>query len=743
MNFDLRKSTIFLTLVGSRAYGFSSESSDWDYRGICIPPLNTYIGINSKFEQVVDTGTSKQVWKHYPELVKPEADMQIMELTKFCRLALECNPSIIEILFSDESSIVYKHPVMDVLLENREMFLSKRAKARFCGYALSQLERIKRHKIWLDSEEHNCQLAPTRLEFGLPEVGVISTDQIGAADALIKQEIDGFMSLNQDELPEHVKIELNLGLSRMVRGVWQAINASPYPVGKGKTFESTQEALENSALSKGGYCENFIETLKKEKRYRAAYIKWTQYQNWLRDRNPDRAALEKKFGYDCYVEETEFLTENGWKKFDQISEMDKLATVNTSTFKVEYQNYIDKFDGIFNGNLYNLYGNHLDVLVTPNHRMLVRKIERKSGKTFNWTDTQISLLPDTFEIVRTITPNKKRYSTDLSFNDIGLKPKPYLRLMGWYLSDGCMEFDHHGNVTNINIDQKKGGKCYWSMTRFYGDHRLTTKASWYEYISQPNEFRNYEIKAVKLSIRDKDICNKLYRECSIKSAKRIPRYVMSLSKDMMEELLDALIDGDGTQSRPDDSKIYYSSSKDLANDVQELAFMCGFETSLYGPYKQKYEYKDHIKIIDMYQVHINKTRTQFKKCIRNSNIKKISVNDKKIVCFTVPNDTLITRYNGHIGLHRNSKHACHLVRLIRMCREILETGQVLVKRPDAEELRAIRNGAWSYDKICQFAETEDLALNDIMKKSKLSTAPDMEKIQSVVYQMVLRFNGMI
>lgn len=299
MNFDLGKATIFLTLAGSRAYGFSSPTSDWDYRGICIPPLNTYIGINSKFEQAVDTGSSKQIWKNYPDLVQPESDMQVMELSKFCRLAADCNPSVIEILFADESSMVKKHPVMDKLLEHRDIFLSKRAKARFCGYALSQLNRIKRHKQWVDSESSELKLmTPKRSEYGLPEFGVISADQIGAADALIKQEIDGFMNLNQDELPEHVKIELNLGLGRMIRGVWNAINQSPYPVGENQTFLSTNEALENAALRKSGYSENFIETLKKEKRYRAACTQWQQYQAWLRDRNADRAALEKQFGYD-------------------------------------------------------------------------------------------------------------------------------------------------------------------------------------------------------------------------------------------------------------------------------------------------------------------------------------------------------------------------------------------------------------------------------------------------------------
>jgi hypothetical protein len=40
----------------------------------------------------------------------------------------------------------------------------------------------------------------------------------------------------------------------------------------------------------------------------------------------------------------------------------------------------------------------------------------------------------------------------------------------------------------------------------------------------------------------------------------------------------------------------------------------------------------------------------------------------------------------------DTKHGMHLVRLIRMCRELLETGKVNVKRHDREELLAIRAG---------------------------------------------------
>lgn len=294
MKFDLRKSTILLTLSGSRAYGFSSESSDWDYRGICIPPLDTYIGVNSKFEQAVDSST-KNVWKNYADLVKPEADMQVMELSKLARLAADNNPSIIEILFSDESSIVYKDPIVDMLLNNRDIFLSKRAKARFCGYALSQLNRIKRHKRWLDNPPTK---EPVRPDFGLPpKEGLISADQIGSADAIIKYELDTFM-VDQTDLPEHTKIELNTALGRMMRATWQALNLAPYPVGEGQRFDSTEAALSEAIMRQNGFDRNFIEVLKKEKQYRAARQEWDSYQHWLMERNPARAELEKSFGYD-------------------------------------------------------------------------------------------------------------------------------------------------------------------------------------------------------------------------------------------------------------------------------------------------------------------------------------------------------------------------------------------------------------------------------------------------------------
>jgi predicted nucleotidyltransferase len=295
MNFNLRKSTIFLAVSGSQAYGFASPDSDWDYRGVCIPPLDSYIGILDKFEQIVDSGKEKHVFKHYEGIVRPDADMQVMELSKFAGLAASCNPSVIEILFTDPRDYVLCLPIMDRLIENRQLFLSKAAKPRFCGYALSQLQRIKRHKRWLDNPPTH---KPTRQEFGLPERGLLSQDQVGAAEALIQREIDDFM-IEQDHLPEDVKIELHAGMGRMMRAIWSSLNESQtYPVGDGQRFETTDEALYWGVAEDQGFSENFLEVLNREKRYRTALREYHSYQHWLDTRNPARAELEKKYGYD-------------------------------------------------------------------------------------------------------------------------------------------------------------------------------------------------------------------------------------------------------------------------------------------------------------------------------------------------------------------------------------------------------------------------------------------------------------
>jgi hypothetical protein len=174
--------------------------------------------------------------------------------------------------------------------------------------------------------------------------------------------------------------------------------------------------------------------------------------------------------------------------------------------------------------------------------------------------------------------------------------------------------------------------------------------------------------------------------------------------------------------------VYYSCSNQLADDVNELAFLAGLESSKWGPYEG-----------GMYQVHINASADKFRKLIRHQNIKIDSVYEERIVCFTVPNEILITRRNGNIAVQGNTKHASHLVRLMRMAQEILTEGKVVVRRPDAQELLDIRFGKFDYDWLMKWSADTDAALNDLYEKSSLQNSADWAKIDELYREVLHAF----
>jgi len=88
----------------------------------------------------------------------------------------------------------------------------------------------------------------------------------------------------------------------------------------------------------------------------------------------------------------------------------------------------------------------------------------------------------------------------------------------------------------------------------------------------------------------------------------------------------------------------------------------------------------------------------------------------------------------------DTKHAAHLVRLLRMSREILETGEVNVWRGDrdADDLLAIRAGTWDYEKLVEWAVQEDKEQLAIYKAKEynLPHKPDRKGINKLCQAMV-------
>lgn len=125
-NEHLGKNICLLGLGGSYSYGTNNENSDIDVRGITLNSKSDLIGMTS-FEQYIDEYT----------------DTTIYSFNKMINLLLSCNPNTIEILGLKKEHYLYVNDIGKDLINNKKMFLSKRAVRSFGGYASQQLRRLE------------------------------------------------------------------------------------------------------------------------------------------------------------------------------------------------------------------------------------------------------------------------------------------------------------------------------------------------------------------------------------------------------------------------------------------------------------------------------------------------------------------------------------------------------------------------------------------------------------------------
>ena len=153
---------VLLGLGGSYAYGTNNENSDIDVRGVATHSAEDIL-TRKGFEQVVNE----------------ETDTTIYSLEKIVNLLSNCNPNTIEILGLEPWQYFYVTDIGQALIDNRDMFLSKRAIHSFGGYANSQLRRLenraartmeqtKREEFILRSIENAKYTFPTKF-FECPE----------------------------------------------------------------------------------------------------------------------------------------------------------------------------------------------------------------------------------------------------------------------------------------------------------------------------------------------------------------------------------------------------------------------------------------------------------------------------------------------------------------------------------------------------------------------------------------------
>lgn len=258
----LEARTILLVVHGSRSYGTFHEGSDYDYKGVTVRPAAYRDGFLLNFEQAE---------------IKQPVDAVIYDMAKFFKLAADCNPNIIEVLWSDEAAQLIVTEAGRRLIDNRKAFISQKALHTFRGYAMSQLKRIRTHRRWLLEPP---KAAPLRADFGLPERTVIPADQLAAAQATIRAKMDSW-SIDFGDTDEALKISIMEQVEAYL---------TELQIGSDESFMAAGRLL--------GYSDNFLLLLDGERKYKTAQDNWRQYNEWKSERNVSRAALEAQFGYD-------------------------------------------------------------------------------------------------------------------------------------------------------------------------------------------------------------------------------------------------------------------------------------------------------------------------------------------------------------------------------------------------------------------------------------------------------------
>lgn len=140
-------STNMLTIMGSHAYGTNTPTSDTDFYGFVVPPIE-YIfphttGNIFGFEKNVQNFDQYQ--GHHLDCGDGygEYDLTIYNITRYFYLCSDGNPNMLDSLFTDNDSLVFVDDIGQIVRDNRKLFLSQKAYHTFRGMAFSHISRLK------------------------------------------------------------------------------------------------------------------------------------------------------------------------------------------------------------------------------------------------------------------------------------------------------------------------------------------------------------------------------------------------------------------------------------------------------------------------------------------------------------------------------------------------------------------------------------------------------------------------
>jgi hypothetical protein len=394
-----------------------------------------------------------------------------------------------------------------------------------------------------------------------------------------------------------------------------------------------------------GYEENGFETMYNgmtgRKLQRMIFLGPTYYQR-LKHMVADKI--------HCLTMDHDVLTFAGWKSFNDITMDDKIATLKDGKLVYEKPLALLHYPE-FEGKLYHIKSQQIDLQVTDNHRMWVSK---SYGRKRIWQPYELIEAKD-------IKGKHVKYQKDANWNapdyqfilpsiiydNNVVKPEKHFDMNAWLTLFGIWMAE---GWTESSKDKRWPDSCSYIVTICQCKERV--KKMIYAAITKLGY--HYRCDGEKIRIADKQLYE-FFNPLSVYAPnKTLPEWVWSLSTKQCQLLMNSMILGDGSYYG-DTSSCYYTSSIKLRDDVMRLCLHAGWSGNISLHIKKGHETiiegRRVVSNYDMWRIGLVKAKNNpavnhghTKK--QNVQVEEIFESKEPVFCLQVPSEVFYVRRNG-------------------------------------------------------------------------------------------------
>lgn len=295
----------------------------------------------------------------------------------------------------------------------------------------------------------------------------------------------------------------------------------------------------------------------------------------------------KESGHGCYDAETEVLTMSGWKKWPDVTMDDKLATMDPATGIIVYRNPIRLVQYEHKGIMYRVDSQHVDLLVTPNHKMYVCQTTTKEGRK----KENYQLVP-ACKLGHVSHAYMKNCNGSASGWWRDCPARDEMALLGFAIGDGTMQPE---SLCTVKFHLRRERKITWLMS-------VVRRIEHLGYSIKIGADDRYTVKLAgdRLLMH---LFSGIYDENREKQIPWSDSVFTGANREALEGLYDGLIQSDGSISET--AIVYDTTSQRLAGQFQQLCLHIGLSANIAYTY-DKEQRKSSFGDKPLTRLHVNR-----------------------------------------------------------------------------------------------------------------------------------------